>query len=50
MGTDTESARVTVRCPSCSKLNRVQLRRLDDHPKCGSCGQPIRLDRPDHRE
>ena len=38
--------KVTVACPSCSTLNRVDLTRLDNHPKCGSCGQPILVDRP----
>ena len=38
--------KVTVPCPSCSTLNRVDLTRLDNHPKCGSCGQPIPADRP----
>jgi thioredoxin 2 len=46
MATSTETARVTVSCPSCSKLNRVKLSRLGDQPKCGSCGKAIRLDQP----
>lgn len=36
----------TVPCPFCSTLNRVDLRRVDDRPKCGECGRPILLDRP----
>jgi thioredoxin 2 len=35
-----------VGCPFCSTLNRVDLARLGDRPKCGSCGRPILLDRP----
>ncbi len=27
-------------------LNRVDLTRLEQHPKCGNCGKPILLDRP----
>jgi len=36
----------TVACPFCGTLNRVDLTRLEQHPKCGSCGKPILLDRP----
>jgi thioredoxin 2 len=36
----------TVRCPFCEKLNRVDLSRVQDRPKCGECGRPILLDRP----
>jgi len=35
-----------VACPFCSTVNRVDLVRLSDLPKCGQCGKPIRLDRP----
>jgi len=38
--------RATVACPFCATLNRVDLARLADRPKCGSCGRPILLDRP----
>jgi len=37
---------VTVRCPFCSTLNRVDLNRLSSGPKCANCGRPLRLDRP----
>lgn len=36
----------TVACPFCETLNRVDLSRLQQHPKCGNCGKPILLDRP----
>jgi thioredoxin 2 len=36
----------TVPCQFCDKLNRVALDRLHALPKCGSCGVPLRLDRP----
>jgi thioredoxin 2 len=42
----TVSKRATVSCPFCETLNRVQLGRLADRPKCGSCGRPLLLDRP----
>jgi thioredoxin 2 len=38
--------KATVACPFCSTLNRIDLSRIGDHPKCGSCGKPILLDRP----
>lgn len=38
--------RVTVRCPFCLKLNRVELERAADGPRCGECSRPILLDRP----
>jgi thioredoxin 2 len=40
------SKRATVACPFCGTLNRVDLARIADRPKCGSCGRPILLDRP----
>ena len=36
----------TVACPFCQTLNRVDLTRLANQPKCGNCGRPILLDRP----
>jgi thioredoxin 2 len=36
----------TVACPFCETLNRVDLGRIDDRPKCGQCARPILLDRP----
>src|SRR6266516_688110 len=38
--------KATVACPFCATLNRVDLGRLADRPKCGKCGRPILLDRP----
>lgn len=37
---------VVVNCVFCATANRVDLDRLAEGPKCGSCGRPIRLDRP----
>lgn len=42
----TDSRKATVRCVFCSTLNRVDLSKVDHHPKCGECGRPILLDRP----
>ena len=44
---ETEKApKATVSCPFCQTLNRVDLARVQDRPKCGECGRPILLDRP----
>jgi thioredoxin 2 len=37
---------VLVRCAKCGALNRVDLARLADKPKCAKCGTPLQLDRP----
>jgi thioredoxin 2 len=37
---------VVVMCVFCGTVNRVDLSRLSESPKCGNCGRPIRLDRP----
>ncbi len=42
------SHQAMVTCPFCGKLNRVNLDRISDRPKCGECGKPILLDRPIH--
>jgi len=42
----TPSRRVTIRCPLCLTLNRVDVARVDDRPACGDCGRPLLLDRP----
>ena len=46
--TDTtqDSRHATVACPFCGTLNRVDLSRIEDRPRCGSCSRPILLDRP----
>ncbi|HYT63506.1 MAG TPA: thioredoxin TrxC [Gemmatimonadales bacterium] len=41
-----ETRTATVACPFCETLNRVDLTRIGQHPKCGNCGKPILLDRP----
>lgn len=49
MTTETTNAAVAtavVACPFCDTLNRVQLGRIDDRPRCAECAKPILLDRP----
>jgi len=48
MTTTTTTRKVTIRCPFCSRLNRVDLNRMANGPKCGGCGKPLQLDRPLH--
>jgi thioredoxin 2 len=36
----------TVECAFCQALNRVNLERIRDRPKCRECHRPILLDRP----
>jgi thioredoxin 2 len=38
--------RATVPCVFCTTLNRVDMDRVQDRPKCGECGKPMLLDRP----
>lgn len=40
------TGKVTVTCQFCLTLNRVDLSRAEQRPKCGECGKPILLDRP----
>jgi thioredoxin 2 len=37
---------VTVPCSACGTLNRIDLGRLAQGPRCGSCKAPAALDRP----
>ncbi len=37
---------ILIRCPHCDTLNRVDLVRLSDGPKCAKCHRPLLLDRP----
>ena len=46
MDTTTTQRKATVACQFCGRLNRVDLARAADRPKCGECGRPILLDRP----
>jgi thioredoxin 2 len=42
----TGTRKATVSCPSCGRLNRVDLARAGDRPVCGQCRKPIALDHP----
>src|SRR5919109_1466855 len=37
---------VVVMCVICGTVNRVDLNRRSEGPKCGKCGRPMLLDRP----
>jgi thioredoxin 2 len=37
---------VTVPCAFCQRLNRINLDRIQDRPRCHQCAKPILLDRP----
>jgi thioredoxin 2 len=39
-------AHITLACQFCSTLNKVDLDRADQRPKCADCGRPFLLDRP----
>jgi thioredoxin 2 len=43
---DTKDRAVTLRCGFCGTLNKVDLSRAEDRPKCGDCTKPMLLDRP----
>ena len=45
-GTKQGQKKATVACAFCGRLNRVDLARAADRPKCGECSRPILLDRP----
>jgi thioredoxin 2 len=38
--------RAVVACPSCATLNRVDLGRLADRPRCGTCREALPLGEP----
>jgi thioredoxin 2 len=42
----TTKAAATVPCIFCGTMNRVDMARVRDRPKCGQCGKPMLLDRP----
>ncbi|HSJ12986.1 MAG TPA: thioredoxin TrxC [Longimicrobiales bacterium] len=46
METKAKGPQALVRCALCSALNRVDMSRAQDRPKCGECGRPMLLDRP----
>ncbi len=44
----TTAPRLTLRCASCGKWNRIRADRAANGPKCGACGTAIALDHPMH--
>ena len=48
MQSTTTTRKATVECPSCGRLNRLDLDRAAHRPRCGHCRQAIALDRPLH--
>ena len=46
MTTSKATSRVTLRCPFCLTLNRVEVARAEEHPRCGRCEKPLLVDRP----
>ena len=46
MSDGTNQRKATVPCPACGRLNRVDLARSKDGPKCGVCKRAIPLDHP----
>lgn len=39
-------AKLTLACPFCGKLNRIDAEKAALRPKCAECGKPFLLDRP----
>jgi len=50
MGTTqaNDTKKLTIPCPSCGRLNRIDASRAADGPKCGACGTALALDHPLH--
>ena len=46
METAAAPRKATLACPHCGRMNRVDLARAADGPKCGECKRAIPLDRP----
>ena len=44
----TETKKLTIPCRSCGRLNRIDVSRAGDGPKCGACGTSLALDHPLH--
>ena len=42
----TDQKKATVMCQFCLTLNKVDLSRVGEKPRCGKCDKPILLDRP----
>jgi thioredoxin 2 len=46
MADATTTRQATVSCAFCGTLNRVDLARVNDGPRCAACQRPFLLDRP----
>jgi thioredoxin 2 len=46
MPPDPSSGSAVLACPACGKVNRVNLARLADRPRCGGCRLALELDHP----
>ncbi len=43
---EASEGKVQVRCGFCLTMNRVEMTRASDRPRCGKCERPMLLDRP----
>ena len=43
---DVGTGKITIRCASCARWNRIDAHRAANGPKCGACGSPLALDHP----
>lgn len=41
MASSDDGRPVTIRCPFCLTLNRIDLDRAPSRPKCGNCEKPL---------
>src|SRR4028119_152328 len=46
MDPTTAARKVTLACPHCGRLNRLDMSRAQEGPKGGECSKPFLLDRP----
>jgi thioredoxin 2 len=44
--TTSAASTATIPCAFCGAVNRIDLARAGQRPKCGKCGKPFLLDRP----
>lgn len=46
MPPDAAARSAVLACPNCGTVNRVNLDRMGEGPRCGGCKQPLALNRP----
>lgn len=44
----TSTKHLTIPCPACGRLNRIDASKASNGPKCGACGSAMALDHPLH--